>query len=59
MKWNGGDVRLELVMDDLHDRRVEGHAHPQNKVHRYPISFNILPRSLTASVPPLQDDLGR
>ncbi len=29
MKWNGGNVRLELIMDDLHDRRVEGHADPQ------------------------------
>ena len=26
----------------------------RNKVHRYPISFNVLPRSLTASVPPLR-----
>ena len=29
MKWNGVNERLEFVMDDPHDRRVEGHADPQ------------------------------
>jgi hypothetical protein len=29
MKWDGGNVRLELIMDNPHDRRVEGHADPQ------------------------------
>jgi len=29
MEWNGGNVRLELIMDNPHDRRVEGHADPQ------------------------------
>jgi len=29
MKWDGGNVSLELIMDNPHDRRVEGHADPQ------------------------------
>jgi len=33
MEWRR--CTLELVMDDLHYRRVEGHA-DRNKVHRYP-----------------------
>ena len=29
MKWDGSNERLELIMDDPHDRRMEGHADPQ------------------------------
>jgi hypothetical protein len=29
MKWDGGNVRRELIMDNPHDRRVEGHANLQ------------------------------
>ena len=58
MKWNGGDVRLELVMDDFHDRRVKGHADPQQSTsvsHLFQ-SFAKIPDRLGAAA---QDDLGR
>jgi len=53
MKGNGGNVLLELIMDDLHDRGVEGHADPQ-EVARCPISFSLLLTVLTPSVLPLR-----
>ena len=58
MKWNGGNVRLELIMDDLHDRGVEGHADPQEGgpvAHSLQSFAQILDRLGVAA----QDDLVR
>jgi len=53
MKWNGGNVRLELIMDDPHDREWKAML-TRKRVARYPISFSLLQRFWTASVLPLR-----
>ena len=58
MKWDGGNKRLELIMDDPHDRRVESHADTQDGE-----SVSLLLQSGTEIFDHLgvatQDDLGR
>jgi len=53
MKRDGGNVHLELIVDDPHDRRVKCHADPQEGE---PVSFSLrlFPNALTASVLPLR-----